>query len=84
LEITDLSGNVKIPAITAFSMSIRYLKEHVMATLNERRSGKMVIEETDIHFVLTVPAIWDDRARLFMREAAADVSLIFDFWSFLP
>lgn len=75
LEIADLSGKVKIPAINAFSMAIRYLKDHALATLNENRTGKLIINETDIHFVLTVPAIWDDRARLFMREAAADVSV---------
>jgi hypothetical protein len=26
--------------------------------------------ETDIHWVLTVPAIWKDNAKQFMREAA--------------
>ncbi|XP_053400356.1 heat shock 70 kDa protein 12A-like isoform X2 [Mercenaria mercenaria] len=75
LEVTDLSGKVKIPAISAFSMAIRYLKDHVLATLNEKRSGKLIIDESDVHFVLTVPAIWDDRARLFMREAAADAGI---------
>lgn len=75
LEVIDLSGKVKIPAIAAFSMAIRYLKDHALATLNERRTGKLVIDESDIHFVVTVPAIWDDRARLFMREAAADAGI---------
>lgn len=27
----------------------------------------------DINFVLTVPAIWDDTAKMFMREAAIEV-----------
>lgn len=27
----------------------------------------------DINFVLTVPAIWDDTAKMFMREAAIRV-----------
>uniref|UniRef100_K1PS94 Heat shock 70 kDa protein 12A n=1 Tax=Magallana gigas TaxID=29159 RepID=K1PS94_MAGGI len=29
----------------------------------------------DIHFVLTVPAIWDDTAKMFMREAAVDAGI---------
>ena len=33
------------------------------------------ILETDIDFVLTVPAIWGDAAKMFMREAAIQVSL---------
>lgn len=30
---------------------------------------------SDINFVLTVPAIWDDTAKMFMREAAIKVIL---------
>lgn len=30
---------------------------------------------TDVDFVLTVPAIWGDAAKMFMREAAVQVSL---------
>jgi hypothetical protein len=31
------------------------------------------LEEKDIHWVLTVPAIWNDVAKQFMREAAENV-----------
>lgn len=31
----------------------------------------------DIDFVLTVPAIWDDTAKMFMREAAVQVDTYF-------
>lgn len=33
------------------------------------------IEKRDIFWVLTVPAIWDDAAKQFMREAAVNVRL---------
>ena len=34
------------------------------------------ITMNDIHWVLTVPAIWSDAAKQFMREAAIKVSVI--------
>ena len=65
-------------------MSIEYLKNHLLETLNAKsktksgvKSGprpKSSIKLSDVHFVLTVPAIWDDKAKLLMREAAMDVS----------
>ena len=35
------------------------------------------LQEDDIFWVLTVPAIWDDEARQFMRKAAFLVSIHF-------
>jgi len=55
-------------AMKVFSESIKYLKDHFVG---EMESFKLV--ETDIHWVLTVPAIWKDNAKQFMREAAQQV-----------
>jgi molecular chaperone DnaK (HSP70) len=54
-------------------MSIRYLKDHLLAMVQDRVND---IKETDIQWVLTVPAIWNDAAKQFMREAAIDVSVL--------
>jgi hypothetical protein len=58
-------------ALTVFSLAIRYLKEHCLAKI--QAVGKGMIRDEDSYFVLTVPAIWDDRAKQFMREAAEQV-----------
>ena len=58
-------------ALTVFSLSIRYLKEHLWKKLQEAVKDK--IQDEDLYFVLTVPAIWDDPAKQFMREAAEQV-----------
>jgi hypothetical protein len=58
-------------ALTVFSLAIRYLKEHCFAKMQAVRKG--MIQDEDIYFVLTVPAIWDDPAKQFMREAAEKV-----------
>lgn len=59
-------------AIIVFSYSIRYLKEHLLEKLLTSNLGDKVTVD-DIDFVLTVPAIWDDTAKMFMREAAIQV-----------
>ncbi|KAL5012666.1 hypothetical protein ScPMuIL_011217 [Solemya velum] len=54
-------------AIDIFSDSLAHLKNHF---LEEKRTTYPDILETDIHWVITVPAIWNDAAKQFMREAA--------------
>jgi molecular chaperone DnaK (HSP70) len=58
-------------ALTVFSLAIRYLKEHCLAKIQAYMGGE--IQDEDLYFVLTVPAIWDDPAKQFMREAAEKV-----------
>ena len=53
-----------------FAASIRYLKEHMIDQIRQRDPN---IEEADFLYVLTVPAIWHDGAKQFMKEAASDV-----------
>ena len=53
-----------------FAAVIRFLKGHLLDTLEKRGTG---IENNDIHWVLTVPAIWSDSAKQFMRESANEV-----------
>ena len=55
-----------------FSLSIEYLKEHCLKTINDRG---FTPKREDIKFVLTVPAIWNDISKQFMRTAAIKVWL---------
>ena len=59
-------------AIYVFSEAINYLKNHLIDTLNERNAGND-FSVSDIMWVLTVPAIWTDAAKQFMRRAAEKV-----------
>ena len=69
MKLTDIKGK-ELPAMTVFSESIRYLKEHLLEAL-AKRATTMKVE--DIHWVLSVPAIWSDAAKQFMRESAVEV-----------
>ncbi|XP_045205238.2 heat shock 70 kDa protein 12A-like isoform X2 [Mercenaria mercenaria] len=57
----------KMRAIQVFSLSINYLKNHLLKGLQTKFPE---MKETDIMWVLTVPAIWNDGSKQFMREAA--------------
>nr|XP_022309539.1 heat shock 70 kDa protein 12A-like isoform X2 [Crassostrea virginica] len=65
-KIFDICGK-PVPAMKVFSLSIEYLKEHCLKTINDRG---FTPKREDIKFVLTVPAIWNDISKQFMRTAA--------------
>ena len=66
VEVEDDRGRT-MPANKVFGEVIKYLKNHLLDLLKKRGTG---VENKDIHWVLTVPAIWSDSAKQFMREAA--------------
>ncbi|KAL3878557.1 hypothetical protein ACJMK2_030894 [Sinanodonta woodiana] len=59
-----------LSAMLVFSSCLKYLVDHLFKTYQDRITG---IERTEIRWVLTVPAIWNDAAKQFMREAAEKV-----------
>jgi len=70
-EVEDVNGK-RMSAMTIFSMAINYMRKHLIGALNDAFPG---IEEGDVIFVITVPAIWNDGAKQFMREAAIAVRI---------
>lgn len=82
--VTDVSGQEKISAKKVITMGVRYLKGEIMKAINQGGGKKgmaqqqcegEIVNEDDVLFVLTVPALWDDRAKLLMREAAAEAGI---------
>lgn len=74
--IEDEQGK-PMSALIVFAESIRYLKDQFLQ--NTQVQGLKFDPNNDIHWVLTVPAIWTDRAKQFMREAAKQVSFFITF-----
>lgn len=66
--IEDEHGNT-MPALTVFSESLKYLKQSLLDYVND----SVIISMDDIKWVITVPAIWSDPAKTFMRRAAIQV-----------
>ncbi|XP_071157510.1 heat shock 70 kDa protein 12A-like [Mytilus edulis] len=72
LMIEDEQGK-PMSALIVFAESIRYLKDQFL--LNQQVQGLKFDPNNDIHWVLTVPAIWTDRAKQFIREAAKQAGI---------
>jgi len=70
--IEDIAGK-PVTAMKVFGTSIRALMNHLFRTFTERG---IEIEPEDIRWVLTVPAIWADAAKQFMRKSVNLVNTI--------
>lgn len=66
VQIEDISGK-KMPALTIFGHAFRYLNNHFLKTLCSQTVG---VSQCDVQYVITVPAIWDQKAKQFMHRAA--------------
>ncbi|XP_062574079.1 heat shock 70 kDa protein 12A-like [Saccostrea cucullata] len=64
--ISDENGKEML-ALDVFSSSISYLKNDMLEHCKNQLTG---IGENDIRWVITVPAIWSEAAKSFMRKAA--------------
>ncbi|XP_076071681.1 heat shock 70 kDa protein 12A-like [Mytilus galloprovincialis] len=71
MEIKEMGGK-KMKAMLVFAFCIEYIKDKVMERLSQAING---IDEEDVHWVVTVPAIWNDQARQFMIEASAKAGI---------
>ena len=68
--MNDITGKV-MKALDVFSICIMHLKENLLTEMNKRFA--VDVSEKDVHYVLTVPGIWGNAAKMFMRKAAAQV-----------
>ena len=70
--IPDITGKKEVKAIEVFKHAIKYFRDEMLSTIDKKGLG---VKETNIRWVLTVPAIWSDSAKQFMTEAAVLVSI---------
>ncbi|XP_071125270.1 heat shock 70 kDa protein 12A-like [Mytilus edulis] len=64
--LEDISGK-SVPAIDVFGLSIKALVTHLTDLLDKQGTG---MDNSEIQWVLTVPAIWTDAAKQLMRKSA--------------
>ncbi|XP_052765246.1 heat shock 70 kDa protein 12A-like [Mya arenaria] len=72
MDIEDETGKT-LNAKLVFTAAIRFLKDDILKVIEDRIKGNMTPDE--VSWVLTVPAIWDDKAKQFMREAAESAGI---------
>ena len=69
--ITAVNGK-EVSAMKVFSLSLMFFREHALQELTDQSS--VPLTNQDIRWVITVPAIWRESAKQFMRQAAYVVS----------
>ncbi|XP_022252151.1 heat shock 70 kDa protein 12A-like [Limulus polyphemus] len=74
LETPIEAANGKtMPAVTVFAHALRYFRTHALEELSDQTATEIVNE--DIRWVVTVPAIWRQPAKQFMRAAAYEAGI---------
>ena len=66
-------------ALKVFSSMIRCLVDHFKAEFMRQD----IVKDTEIGWVITVPAIWNEKAKHFMKTAAFEVCIIKNMHMFL-
>ncbi|KAL3861280.1 hypothetical protein ACJMK2_007323 [Sinanodonta woodiana] len=71
---TDLESANKrsMKAIVVFTAALKYVADHVYETIKHAHGN---VSKSNIMWVLTVPAIWRDTAKMFMRKAAEEADI---------
>ncbi|CAB1345608.1 unnamed protein product, partial [Coregonus sp. 'balchen'] len=72
-ELEAVSGR-KVRAIEVFSHALRFFRVHALKEVKDQSSS--VLEGDEVRWVITVPAVWRQPAKQFMREAAYLAGLV--------
>ncbi|XP_068612270.1 heat shock 70 kDa protein 12B [Brachionichthys hirsutus] len=72
-ELGAVSGR-RVRAIEVFAHALRFFREHALKEVKDQSSS--VLEGEEIRWVITVPAVWRQPAKQFMREAAYLAGLV--------
>lgn len=75
VEVEDHLGK-PLNASEVFSKSLIYMREEVMKML-ENDNHTQANNKDNIHWIITVPAIWEEVAKQFMRNAAKHVNTFY-------
>lgn len=69
--LEDVTGK-PLTALQVFKLSIKFLVDHLLETLDKQGTG---VKHNEVQWVLTVPAIWRDTAKQFMRSSAEQAGI---------
>ena len=69
----EASNGQRVLAYLVFGHALRFFKDSCLRAINEGLMGEVSIGTEDVQWVITVPAIWRQSAKQFMRFAATEV-----------
>jgi hypothetical protein len=70
IELHAANGKA-VSALAIFAHALHHFKNHALLDLSDQTGSNVAVE--DVRWVVTVPAIWKQPAKQFMREAAYQV-----------
>lgn len=70
MELVATNGE-RVRALLVFAHALRYFKDMCLREIGEQSTSHVTVN--DIRWVITVPAIWRESAKQFMRKAAVEV-----------
>ncbi len=73
----EASNGQRVLAYLVFGHALCYFKDCCLRAINEGLVGAPEITVDKVQWVITVPAIWRQSAKQFMRYAATEVSSYF-------
>ncbi|NXB60117.1 HS12A protein, partial [Struthidea cinerea] len=68
-DLTAANGK-KVKALEIFAYALQFFKEQALKVGDHSDQGGSDFENTEVRWVITVPAIWKQPAKQFMRQAA--------------
>lgn len=69
----EASNGQRVLAYLVFGHALRFFKDSCLQAINDSLVGSGSITTEDVQWVITVPAIWRQSAKQFMRYAATEV-----------
>ena len=70
MELLDITGR-RLPAKQVLALMIGWLKDDIIADM--RRQYSAPVDVRDIHWIITVPAVYSRTTKQFMSESAGQV-----------
>jgi len=65
------SNGQTVKALTIFAHALSFFRKHALQELADQSRTRIMDE--DVRWIITVPAIWKEPAKQFMRQAAYQV-----------
>ncbi|TRY54463.1 hypothetical protein DNTS_009180 [Danionella cerebrum] len=72
-ELESVSGR-RVRAIEVFAHALMFFREHAIKEVKDQSSSEL--KDSEVRWVITVPAVWRQPAKQFMREAAYLAGLV--------
>lgn len=74
-EFLTATNGEELESRKVLEEALRFMAQHAMAVLKEKLDG---IQRDEVQWIVTVPAIWSDRAKSVMKTAAVSSGMVDD------